>query len=94
LKAIDFAGGRITSGANDHFVHRPEPMAFMRFALQERRTCCIQAQIIPRRAPHPARESAQRSLPASRPPPKSVPALVLDGLPFHINFGADLSDLK
>lgn len=25
---------------------------------------------------------------------KSVPALVLDGLPFHINFGADLSDLK
>ena len=25
---------------------------------------------------------------------KSVPALVLDGLPFHINFGADLDDLK
>lgn len=25
---------------------------------------------------------------------KSVPALVLDGLPFHINFGADLNDLK
>lgn len=25
---------------------------------------------------------------------KSVPALVLDRLPFHINFGADLSDLK
>lgn len=25
---------------------------------------------------------------------KSVPALVLDGLPFHINFGADLSALK
>jgi glutaredoxin len=24
----------------------------------------------------------------------SVPALVLDGLPFHINFGADLDDLK
>jgi glutaredoxin len=25
---------------------------------------------------------------------KSVPALVLDGKPFHINFGASLSDLK
>lgn len=25
---------------------------------------------------------------------RSVPALVLDGLPFHINFGADLADLK
>ncbi len=25
---------------------------------------------------------------------KSVPALVLDGIPFHINFGANLSDLK
>jgi glutaredoxin len=25
---------------------------------------------------------------------KSVPALVLDGIPFHINFGASLSDLK
>lgn len=25
---------------------------------------------------------------------KSVPALVLDGQPFHINFGANLSDLK
>lgn len=25
---------------------------------------------------------------------KSVPALVLDGTPFHINFGASLADLK
>lgn len=25
---------------------------------------------------------------------KSVPALVLDNVPFHINFGADLSALK
>ncbi|NLY58700.1 MAG: thioredoxin family protein [Gammaproteobacteria bacterium] len=25
---------------------------------------------------------------------KSVPALVLDGQPFHINFGASLADLK
>jgi glutaredoxin len=25
---------------------------------------------------------------------KSVPALVLDGQPFHINYGADLSALK
>jgi glutaredoxin len=25
---------------------------------------------------------------------KSVPAVVLDGIPFHINFGASLSDLK
>ncbi|MEZ4755001.1 MAG: thioredoxin family protein [Bdellovibrionota bacterium] len=25
---------------------------------------------------------------------KSVPALVLDGMPFHINHGADLSALK
>ncbi|MBS0193276.1 MAG: thioredoxin family protein [Proteobacteria bacterium] len=25
---------------------------------------------------------------------KSVPALVLDGLPYHINFGADLAALK
>lgn len=25
---------------------------------------------------------------------KSVPALVLDGLPFHINYGASLDDLK
>ena len=25
---------------------------------------------------------------------KSVPALVMEGFPFHINFGANLSDLK
>ena len=25
---------------------------------------------------------------------QSVPALVIDGVPFHINFGASLSDLK
>lgn len=25
---------------------------------------------------------------------KSVPALVLEGAPFHINFGASISDLK
>ncbi|HET9066128.1 MAG TPA: thioredoxin family protein [Gemmatimonadales bacterium] len=25
---------------------------------------------------------------------KSVPALVLDGAPFHINFGASMADLK
>ena len=25
---------------------------------------------------------------------KSVPALVIDGQPYHINFGASLSDLK
>lgn len=25
---------------------------------------------------------------------KSVPALVVDGTPFHINFGASLADLK
>lgn len=25
---------------------------------------------------------------------KSVPALVIDGAPFHINFGANLSDLR
>ena len=25
---------------------------------------------------------------------KSVPALVLDGAPFHINYGASLADLK
>jgi len=25
---------------------------------------------------------------------KSVPALVVDGIPFHINHGADLSDLR
>lgn len=25
---------------------------------------------------------------------KSVPALILDGTPFHINFGANISDLK
>ena len=25
---------------------------------------------------------------------KSVPALVLDGVPFHINFGAGIDDLK
>lgn len=25
---------------------------------------------------------------------KSVPALVLDGVPFHINFGAAIQDLK
>lgn len=25
---------------------------------------------------------------------KSVPALVLEGLPFHINFGASLEDVK
>ena len=25
---------------------------------------------------------------------RSVPALVIDGLPYHINFGASLSDLR
>lgn len=39
-------------------------------------------------------ESKGRLPEAKRAGVKSVPALVLDGIPFHINFGADLSALK
>jgi glutaredoxin len=39
-------------------------------------------------------ESKSRLPEAERAGVKSVPALVLDGVPFHINFGADLSALK
>ena len=39
-------------------------------------------------------ESRNRLPEAERAGLKSVPALVLDGVPFHINFGADLSALK
>jgi glutaredoxin len=39
-------------------------------------------------------ENKSRLAEAERAGVKSVPALVLDGLPFHINFGADLSVLK
>lgn len=39
-------------------------------------------------------ENRSRLPEAERAGVKSVPALVLDGVPFHINFGADLSVLK
>ncbi len=39
-------------------------------------------------------ESKSRIAEAEAQGVKSVPALVLDGTPFHINFGADLSALK
>jgi len=39
-------------------------------------------------------EARERVAEAERAGVKSVPALVLDGHPFHINFGADLSALK
>lgn len=39
-------------------------------------------------------EAKHRVSEAERVGVKSVPALVLDGVPFHINFGADLSALK
>jgi len=39
-------------------------------------------------------ESKSRLAEAEQAGVKSVPALVLDGVPFHINFGADLSALK
>lgn len=39
-------------------------------------------------------EAKNRIVEAERAGVKSVPALVLNGVPFHINFGADLSALK
>lgn len=39
-------------------------------------------------------QSKNRIAEAKKAGVKSVPALVLDGVPFHINFGADLSALK
>jgi len=39
-------------------------------------------------------ESRHRLNEAEQAGVKSVPALVLDGISFHINFGADLSALK
>lgn len=39
-------------------------------------------------------EAKDRLAEAEKAGVKSVPALVLDGVPFHINFGADLSALK
>lgn len=39
-------------------------------------------------------KDASRLTEAERVGVKSVPALVIEGKPFHINFGAALSDLK
>ena len=39
-------------------------------------------------------EQSSRIAEAEQAGVKSVPALVLDGAAFHINFGANLSDLK
>ena len=39
-------------------------------------------------------QSKERIAEAEKSGVKSVPALVLDGVPFHINFGAALSALK
>ena len=39
-------------------------------------------------------EQKSRVSEAERAGVKSVPALVLDGAPYHINFGADLAALK
>lgn len=39
-------------------------------------------------------QSKARIAEAERVGVKSVPALVIDGRPFHINFGAAMSDLK
>jgi hypothetical protein len=38
--------------------------------------------------------SKQRLIEAERAGVKSVPALVLDGVPFHINFGASIEALR
>ena len=39
-------------------------------------------------------EAKERVAEAEQAGVKSVPALVMDGSPYHINFGADLSALK
>ena len=39
-------------------------------------------------------QNRQRVVEAEKAGVKSVPALVLDGLPFHINFGAGIEALK
>jgi glutaredoxin len=39
-------------------------------------------------------EQKSRVAEAERAGVKSVPALVVDGAPFHVNFGASLADLK
>lgn len=39
-------------------------------------------------------EASERIQDAERAGVKSVPAVVIDGKPFHINFGASLEDLK
>ncbi|MDP2137581.1 MAG: thioredoxin family protein [Candidatus Didemnitutus sp.] len=39
-------------------------------------------------------QAKNRIIEAERAGVKSVPALVLNGVPFHINFGAELSALK
>ena len=64
---------------------------------------CIDAERQLATAIDPARYSVEivhlgtsrgRIAEAERAGVKSVPALVVDGHPFHINFGAALSDLK
>lgn len=64
---------------------------------------CIEAEQQVARALDPARftveivhlgEARERLAAAERAGVKSVPALVIDGLPFHINHGADLTDLR
>ncbi len=64
---------------------------------------CVSAEQNVARSLDPARYDVEivhlghekRRLPdAERAGVKSVPALVLDGQPYHINYGAALSDLK
>lgn len=64
---------------------------------------CVEAEQQVARALDPARfdveivhlgEARSRIAEAEATGVKSVPALVLDGSPFHINHGADLSALK
>ncbi len=64
---------------------------------------CIEAEQQVARALDPARFNVEivhlgntpgRLAEAEKAGVKSVPALVIDGLPFHINFGADISALK
>lgn len=64
---------------------------------------CIEAEQQVARALDPARfnveivhlgQARDRLAAAERAGVRSVPALVIDGLPFHINHGAALSDLR
>lgn len=98
-----FSSGGMSSPGNKTPNEQNKPMKTQATFYHAGCPVCIEAEQNVAQALDPSRynveivhlgEDKARLAEAEQAGVKSVPALVLDGQPFHINFGADLAELK